>query len=111
MFKGLGDLASLVKNARDIQQKIESMKQSLANATAEGVSGGGLVRIQGRGDGTVLSVSLDPATVQSGDIDMLEDLVLAAINSFNLKLAEMRKEKLAELTGGMGLPPGLDLGL
>lgn len=111
MFKGLGDLASLVKNARDIQQKIESMKQSLANTTAEGVSGGGLVRIQGRGDGTVLSVTIDPATVQSGDIDMLEDLILAAINSFNLKLADLRKEQLTELTGGMGLPPGLDLGI
>jgi DNA-binding YbaB/EbfC family protein len=111
MFKGLGDLANLVKNARDIQQKIESMKQSLAAVTAEGVSGGGLVRIQGRGDGIVLSVNIDPSVFQGGDADMLEDLILAAINSYNQKLADLRKEKLTELTGGMGLPPGLDLGL
>ncbi|MCG3196338.1 MAG: YbaB/EbfC family nucleoid-associated protein [Candidatus Omnitrophica bacterium] len=111
MLKGFGDLANLIKNARDIQQKVDSLKQSLVETPAEGVSGGGLVRIKGRADGTVQSVDLDPATVQRGDVEMLEDLVLAAINSFNQNLAEHRRAKLAELTGGLGLPPGMDLGL
>jgi hypothetical protein len=111
MLKGFGDLANLIKNARDIQQKVETLKSSLAEVPAEGISGGGLVRIRGRGDGTVLSVVLDEATVKSGDKEMLEDLVLTALNSFNQNLAALRKEKISELTGGLGLPPGMDFGL
>lgn len=111
MFKGLGDLAGLVKNARDIQEKVQTLKASLAEAMAEGVSGGGLVRIQGKGDGTILAVRIDEQTAKGGDVDLLQDLVLAAINNYNQKLAELRREKLSELTGGLGLPPGFDLGL
>jgi DNA-binding YbaB/EbfC family protein len=111
MFKGIGDLAGLVKNAREIQLKLDTLRQSLAEETAEGVAGGGMVRIQGKGDGTVLAVNLDRSLVQAGDAEMLEDLVLTAMNSFNQKLADLRREKVIELTGGMGLPPGFDLGL
>lgn len=111
MFKGFGDIAGLIKNARDIQQKIEELKSSLGTIPVEGVSGGGLVRIQGRGDGTILSVKLDPATVQSGDVEMLEDLVQAALAAFQNNMTAARKEKVSELTGGLNLPPGLDLGL
>lgn len=110
MFKGLWDLAGLVKNARDIQQKVEELKASLAEVTAEGVSGGGLVRVRGKGDGTILSVEIDEQTVRDGDVEMLQDLVLAAINNYNQKLSELRREKITELTGGL-LPPGFDLGL
>lgn len=111
MFKGLGDLANLIKGARDVQQKVDALKKSLAEIPAEGAAGGGLVRIRGRGDGTVLDVSIDDLTLKSGDKDMLEDLILAALNSFNQNLAELRKEKFSELTQGLGLPPGMELGL
>jgi nucleoid-associated protein EbfC len=111
MLKGLGDLANLMKNAKEIQGKVESLKESLAQIEAEGLGGGGLVRVKGRGDGTVVSVTIDEELAKKGDRQMLEDLTLAAFNSFQQALADVRKEKMADLTGGLGLPQGMDFGL
>jgi len=111
MLKGLGDIASLMKGAREIQEKMKSFKESLTQVQIEGLGGGGLVRVQGRADGCVLSVVLDEGMVAKGDKAMIEDLTLAAVNSFQQKVGEIRKEKLTELTGGIGLPPGMDLPL
>lgn len=111
MFKGLGDLANLMKNAQEIKGKLEGFKTTLASIEVEGASGGGMVRIKGRGDGTVLSVEIDEATVAKADRALLQDLLMAAMNHFQEKLNEARKEKMTELSGEMGLPPGMDLGL
>lgn len=111
MLKGFGDLANLMKNARDIQTKVEEMKNSLAVIEVEGLGGGGLVRVKGRGDGTVQSVSFDEETYAKGDRELMEDLVMSAFNQFNQKLNEARKAKLSEITGGLGLPGGMDFGL
>jgi len=111
MLKGLGDLTNLMKNAREIQSKVESLKEALAETETEGLGGGGLVRIRGRGDGTVLSVSIADELIAKADRQMIEDLTLAALTHFQQKLTDLRKEKLSELTGGLGLPPGLNLGL
>ncbi len=111
MLKGLGDIANLMKNARDIQSKVEEMKKSLADIEVEGLGGGGLVRMKGKGDGTITSLSFDEATFAKGDQELMEDLVLAAFNNYNQKLNEMRKDKISEVTGGLGLPEGMDFGL
>jgi len=109
MLKGFGDVANLIKNARQIQDQVSTLKETLAKFEAEGVAGGGLVRIKGRGDGVILSVHIDEQTFSDGDHSMLEDLVAAAINSYQEKLTALRKDKLGELAKGMGLPPGMDL--
>jgi DNA-binding YbaB/EbfC family protein len=111
MFKGLSDLAGLMKNAQEIKGKLETFKASLAETPVEGMSGGGMIRIKGRADGTVISVELDEATVSRGDKEMLEDLMAAAMNHFQEKVGEIRKEKMVELSSGLGLPAGMDLGL
>jgi len=111
MLKGLGDLANLMKNAREIQSKVEEMKNSLAEIEVEGLGGGGLVRIRGKGDGTIVSLTFDEATYAKGDRELMEDLVMAAFNHFNQRLNEIRKEKISEVTGGLGLPGGMDFGL
>ena len=111
MLKGFGDLANLMKNARDIQSKVEEMKASLTELDVEGLGGGGLVRIKGKGDGTIRSLTFDEATFSKGDKELMEDLALAAFNNFNQKLSQARKEKIAEVTGGLGLPAGMDFGL
>lgn len=111
MFKGLGDLSNIMKNARDIQGKIEELRQSLAAVAVEGSAGGGMVKIQGRGDGTVTAVLFDDGMVAKGDKAMLEDLTQSAIHSFQEKVNDVRKEKLSEMTGGLNLPPGFDFGL
>ena len=111
MLKSLGDLTNLMKSAREIQGKVEALRSSLAQTEVEGLGGGGLVRIKGRADGVVLSISFDESLAKSGDRQMLEDLTLAAVNHFQRKLIDVRKEKLSELTGGLELPPGMDIGL
>ncbi|MCA9414322.1 MAG: YbaB/EbfC family nucleoid-associated protein [Candidatus Omnitrophica bacterium] len=111
MLKGLGDLANIMKNAKDIQSKVEEMKNSLAELEVEGLGGGGLVRIKGKGDGTITSLTFDEATFAKSDKQLMEDLTLAAFNNFNEKLNEKRKEKISEVTGGLGLPAGMDFGL
>jgi DNA-binding YbaB/EbfC family protein len=100
-----------MKSAREIQGKIEDFKGTLSQTPVEALSGGGMVRIQGRADGTVTSVVFDEKTFQTGDQAMLEDLIQSAFNAFQQKVGEVRKEKLGELTGGLNLPPGMDLGL
>ena len=111
MFKGLGDLTNLMKSAQDIQGKIEEFKKSLSETPVEAMAGGGMVKIQGRADGTVISVVFEEAMVSKGDKAMLEDLTQSAIHAFQEKINDIRKEKLSEMTGGLNLPPGMDLGL
>ena len=111
MFKSLGDLGNLMKSARDIQGKIEEFKQTLAQIPVEGSAGGGMVKIQGRADGTVTAVVFEETMIAKGDKAMLEDLTQSAIHAFQEKVNDVRKSKLSELTGGLNLPPGLDFGL
>jgi hypothetical protein len=70
-----------------------------------------MVKIQGRGDGTVTAVVFDEGMVAKGDKAMLEDLTQSALHAYQEKVNEARKEKLSELTGGLNLPPGFDFGL
>jgi DNA-binding YbaB/EbfC family protein len=106
VFNQLGMLAELMRNAGKLRESV----QSLAQPEVEGDSGGGSVTVKVNGRLEVVSMHIDPKLVADGDAELLEDLVVAAINAALAKARETAAQSLAAVTGG--LPPGLfpDLG-
>ncbi|WP_257264468.1 YbaB/EbfC family nucleoid-associated protein [Endozoicomonas sp. ONNA2] len=106
MFKG--GMGNLMKQAQKMQEEMEKLQEELANAVVTGEAGAGLVKVIMTGRYDVRNVEIDPSLL-SEDKEMLEDLVAAAINDAVRKVEENNKEKMAELTSGLGLPPGMKL--
>jgi DNA-binding YbaB/EbfC family protein len=97
-------LQEMMSRAQDMQRQMqEKMKQTVVEAS----SGGGSVTVKMNGAKQVLSVKIEPEIVQSGDIEMLQDMVAAAVNEANRKVEEAVQSTLGGMLGGMGLPPGL----
>lgn len=105
MFKGLGNLTSMLKQVQQMGSKLQSVQEELKKQRAVGRAGADLVEVEVNGLGQVLRVTLDPGLVQRGDREMLEDLIPAAINQALAKAKELHRDALKELTGGMSLPP------
>lgn len=103
-FGGLGDMASLMKHAVDIRNNIEEIKESLAGETIEASSGGGMVTVVFNGKMELLSLKIDPEIDTSGDPEMLETLITAAVNEGIKKSQELIKNKMQDLTGGIDIP-------
>ena len=110
MFKGLGGLgniASLMRNAHGITDKLEEVSEQLKHKRATGTAGGGMVSVEVNGHGQVLRVTIDADLVQSNELEMIQDLLPAAINEASSKAKQMHVEAMKEVTGGISLP-GLD---
>jgi DNA-binding YbaB/EbfC family protein len=104
MFKELGQFASLMKQAQGMQGKIAESKERLANLKREGQAGGGMVSVTMAGTMKAVSCKVDPSLFQSGDKEMLEDLIVAATNQALEKLMEMQAQEMNSVTGGLNLP-------
>lgn len=100
-MKNLGDLQRI---AREMQAKMQQAQAELAVATVEGTAGGGAVRVVMSGTQDVRAVTIDSAVVNADDVEMLQDLVLAALADATRKSRALAAERLGGLTGGMGLP-------
>ena len=108
---GLGNLFQQAQQmARQLQEKQKKVEEELANKTVEAASGGGMVSVTASVSGKVRKVRIDPAVVDPSDITMLEDLVQAAVNAALRKAEETASEERGKLMGGLGLPPGFNLG-
>ncbi|OOG27228.1 YbaB/EbfC family nucleoid-associated protein [Thioalkalivibrio denitrificans] len=103
-----GGLGNLMKQAQKMQENMAKAQEELANMEVTGQSGGGLVSVVMTGRHEVCRVSIDPSLLED-DRDMLEDLVAAAINDAVHRVEETTKQRMADLTSGMGLPPGFKL--
>ncbi len=104
MFGKLGDMAGMLKQAKLMQSKMKEMKESLESTTFEADAGAGAVCATVNGKMGLVSIKITPETVKSGDIEMLEDLVEAAVVAAQRKAADGMKEKMQEMTGGMNIP-------
>lgn len=98
------DIGKLLKQAQQMQTKMAEMQQQLAEKTVECSSGGGMVKIVMNGQHEIRSISIDPEVVDPTDVEMLEDLVVAAVNEARAKVDEMVKTEMSSLTGGLPLP-------
>lgn len=108
MKGGMGGMGNLMKQAQEMQEKIQRAQEELATAEVTGESGAGLVQIQMNGRHDVKRVNID-ASLMTEEKDILEDLVAAAINDAVRKIETNNQEKMASLTGGMGMPPGFKM--
>ncbi len=104
MFKGIGNLASLMKSAQQMGGKMQEMNDQLKAARATGSAGGGMVEIEVNGLGDVLRARVDPSLMQSGDREMLEDLLPAAINQAQNKAKVLHRDAMQAMTDGLNLP-------
>ncbi len=94
----------MIRQAQQLQQRMMKLQEELESATVETTAGGGVVRAVVTGKLKVESIEIDPEVVTPDDVDMLQDLVLTAINDGLEKAQEMASSRMSELTGGMNIP-------
>ena len=104
---GLGNMGSIMKQVQKAMEQAQKMEQELAATRVEGSAGGGMVRVEATGAGQIEAVHIDPQVVDPEDVEMLQDLIVSAVRDALQKAAELKQQHLGQLTGGMGLPPGL----
>jgi hypothetical protein len=95
----------MLRQVQQMQERVNKMQAELEHETVEATSGGGVVRAVATGTQKLVSVTIDPGATE--DVDMLQDLVLAAVNEALEKSRELAAKKMQALSGGLGLPPGL----
>ena len=103
------DLMGMMKQVGEIQARQKEMQEQLGRAEIEGQSGGGLVRLTVDGKGEVKRVRIDPSLMKTDEVEILEDLIVAAHTDAKAKVERLLQEKMQSLTGGLPLPPGLKL--
>jgi DNA-binding YbaB/EbfC family protein len=101
MTKGFGNI---LKQAQQMHAKIAQLQEEMAGKTVEASSGGGMVNIVMNGKQEVLSIRIDPEVVNREDVEMLQDLVVAAVNEAIRKSQEMMTEEMKKVTGGLNIP-------
>ena len=98
------DMNGMMKQAQKLQKKMMKTQEELAGKTVEATAGGGMVKVVATGGQTVQSIEIDKEVVDPEDVEMLQDLVLAAVNDALKKAQEMMSSEMGKLTGGMNLP-------
>ena len=101
MTKGFGNI---LKQAQQMHTKMTQLQEEMAGKTVETTSGGGMVRIVMNGKQEILSLRIDPEVVNREDVEMLQDLITAAVNEAIRKSQEMMAEEMKKITGGMSIP-------
>ena len=102
MLGGLGNLANVLKTAKGLQDQMTKMQEELASRRFEGDAGGGMVRVTVDGRGNLVDVKIDPEAAK--DVELLEDLVKAAVGAATTKSQEAMKNDVAAMTGGLNIP-------
>jgi DNA-binding YbaB/EbfC family protein len=101
MVKGIGNM---MKQIQKMQQEMEKIQEELANKTVEGTAGGGMVKVTANGKQEILEIKIDPEVVNKDDVEMLQDLIVAAVNQAKEKAQELANEEMSRLTGGLKIP-------
>lgn len=104
MAKGLGGMGNLFKQAQEIQARLAQVQEDLARRTVEASVGGGMVQVTVNGQLVFSSIKVDPAVVNPQEKEMLEDLILAAVNEGLRRAREMVSEEMSKVTGGFKIP-------
>ena len=105
---GKGGMGNLMKQAQVMQERMQKMQDEVAKMEVTGESGAGMVKITITGSHNVRRVAIDPSLMED-DQEMLEDLIAAAFNDAVRRAEEQNKAKMADITGGMQLPPGFKM--
>ena len=103
------DFMKMMKQAKELQGKMGELQSEIAELEAEGNAGAGLVTVRINGQMNVTSVKIDPSLMKPEEVEIVEDLVMAAITDAKTKVEQLVAEKTQEMMGGLGLPPGMKL--
>ncbi|MEW5796163.1 MAG: YbaB/EbfC family nucleoid-associated protein [Candidatus Zixiibacteriota bacterium] len=103
-----GGLGNMMKQVQQMQAKMAEIQQQLEQTEIEGSAGGGMVRVVVSGKNEIRSITIDPEVVNPDDVEMLQDLIVAALNLAREKSQEIQQQQMSSLTGGLSLP-GLNL--
>ncbi len=98
------NMNKLMKQAQQMQAKVTKMQEELEQKTIETSAGGGVVKVVVNGKQELLDIQIDPTAVDPEDVEMLEDLILAAVNEGMRKVADMVNHEMSKITGGMNIP-------
>ena len=104
MLKGMPNMGNLLKKAQQLQEKMAALQEELSEKTVETSAGGGMVTVIATGKQEIASIKIDPEVVNQEDIEMLEDLVLAAVNDALFQAKQMASDEMTKLTGGVNIP-------
>lgn len=100
----MANIGKLMKQAQEMQQKMAKLQEELAQREVEASSGGGMVRVKMNGQQEVLSIQIESEVFEDGDKEMLEDLVVTAINEARRAALDLAKDEMSKLTGGLPMP-------
>lgn len=103
------NLGNMLKQAQELQSKMADMQAKLSDLELEGSAGGGMVTVTLNGKGEMRRVKIDPTLAEPDEVEVLEDLVVAAFNDAKAKVETYVQEEMGKLTGGLNLPAGLKL--
>ena len=105
----MNNFSDMMKKAQEMQKKMQEMQESLSNLEVEGASGGGIVKIIMNCKNEVKKIDIDSSIIKNDEKEVMEDLIIAALNDAKSKAEEKSQDKMKELTGGLGLPPGMKM--
>jgi hypothetical protein len=100
-MKGMNDL---VRQAQLMQKKMAKLQEEMADKTVEATAGGGMVSVEVNGSQEITKIAIDKSVVDPEDVEMLQDLVLAAVNEAVRKSKDMVQSEMSQITGGMNIP-------
>ncbi|MEM6490592.1 MAG: YbaB/EbfC family nucleoid-associated protein [Pseudomonadota bacterium] len=103
------NIGQMMKQAQKMQEQMTQMQERLADLRVDGAAGGGMVAATLNGKGELQALKIDPTVVDPNDVEMLEDLIVAAFNDAKTKVEEKVAEEMRAVTGGFNLPAGLNL--
>ena len=102
-----GGMSKMMKQMQKAQAEMSRLQEDLAQRTVESSSGGGAVRVTANGQKQLVSLQIDPEAIDPDNREMLEDMIIAAVNEAFNRVDEMVSSEMQKLTGGMNLPPGM----
>ena len=103
----LGNMQNMLKQAQKVKEQIEKLQAEAGEKIVEASAGGGMVTAVAKAKGEIVSIRIEPEIIKEGDIEMVQDLVTAAVNEALNKGKEIMKEEVGKVATGFGLPPGL----
>ncbi len=103
----LGNMQDMLKQAQKVKEQIEKLQAETGEKTVEASAGGGMVTAVAKAKGEIVSIKIEPEIIKEGDIEMVQDLVIAAVNEALNRGKEIMKEEVSKVATGFGLPPGL----
>ena len=103
------NISQIMKQAKEMQEKMAEVQKKIEQSEVEGTSGGGAVKVIMDGKHNLKKINIDSNLLDKDEVEVLEDLIVAAINDANQKISENMSNQLGSISSGMGLPPGMKL--